>query len=618
MPGLHRLSTRSRLTSAGLLLGMLLLPAGCAFTQPGGEAGLAGTKAGKDSTDGRPVYRVGFERELQPYSFAGEDGEPTGYVPDLLEAIAKVMGLRLEWVAGTAGELRQALARGEIDLLPTLPSTQANERELLLSLAHTSVDDGIFVREAAATSKGEIGLAECLASREVAVLEGDPALDYLAGLGTEARTLLEPTVADALRRVAAGGAECALLPRTTGLLLSREHELKNIRLLPAQIEQYDRLLTFAVRLGDRERLAVIEEGMDIVTADGTYVALFSKWAQYSGKESRLSRRLAWLLLPVLAITLISLVWTTMLRREVARRTTDLHQAEAEKRAVEVRIAEAQKLESLTLLAGGVAHDFNNLLSAMLGNASLALYQSSPDSPVADRLREVQKAGRRAAELCQQMLAYSGRGRFMVEKLDLSKMVEEMSGLLQANVSKKAELVRRLADDLPRIEGDASQLGQLLMNLVVNASEALADQPGTIEIRTGCYLGEHSLEDLNGDPLPLGPYAFLEVRDNGVGMDEATRKRIFEPFFTTKFTGRGLGLAATLGIVRGHRGTLQVESRPGQGTTFRLFFPACEEPLPKAGSGAAPQVRGAAAAAPRAPAKRTSSLAPGGLERVESF
>jgi signal transduction histidine kinase len=611
MPGFHRLSSRSRLISAGFLLGALLLPGGCAIPQLGGSA------AGQGKADSRPLYRVGFERELQPYSFVGEDGQATGNVPEMLEAIAKVMGLRLEWVPGTAGELRQALAKGEIDLLPTLPSTLANDHEFALSLAHTSVDDGIFVREAAAASKGEIGLADCLKSGEVAVLEGDPALEYLAGAAPAANTLLEPTVADALRRLAAGAAECALLPRATGLLLSRELELKNIRLLPAPVEEYDRLLTFAVRPGERHRLDAIEEGMDIVTADGTYVALFSKWTQYSGKESGLTRRLAWLLLPIVAITLFSLIWTTMLRREVARRTTDLHQAEAEKRAVEVRIAEAQKLESLTLLAGGVAHDFNNLLSAMLGNASLALYQSSPDSPVAERLREVQKAGRRAAELCQQMLAYSGRGRFMVEKLDLSKMVEEMSELLQANISKKAELVRRLADDLPHIEGDASQLGQLLMNLVVNASEALADQPGTIEIRTGCYLGEHSLEDLNGDPLPVGPYAFLEVRDNGVGMDETTRKRIFEPFFTTKFTGRGLGLAATLGIVRGHRGTLQVESRPGQGTTFRLFFPACEEPLPKASSGAAPNEHGSTAA-PRAPAQRPSPLAPGGLERVESF
>ncbi len=284
-------------------------------------------------------------------------------------------------------------------------------------------------------------------------------------------------MADSLRRLAAGSAECALLPRATGLLLSRELELKNLRLLPVQIAEYDRLLTFAVGPGQRDRLGPIEEGMDIVTADGTFVALFSKWAQYSGGESRIGRRLAWLLLPIVAITLISVIWTTSLRREVARRTPELHQAEAEKRAVENRIAEAQKLESLTLLAGGVAHDFNNLLSAMLGNASLALYQSSPESPVADRLREVQKAGRRAAELCQQMLAYSGRGRFVVEPLDLSKMVEDMAGLLQANVSKKAELVRRLASDLPRVEGDASQLGQLLMNLVVNASEALADQPG---------------------------------------------------------------------------------------------------------------------------------------------
>ena len=560
------------------------------------------------------VYRVGFDRDFPPYSFADENGRPTGFVPELLQAIAKVMELQLEWVAGSNAELRAALERGEIDLLPTLPSSLTNDRDFALSLAHSSIDDGLFVRE----SKGVANLTDCLRGREVALLQNDPALDYLHGLGLEPREAPEPTMAHALRRLAAGGAECALLPRSTGLLLARELELKNIRLLPVKIDEYDRLLTFAVRNTEPARLEPIEEGMEIVTADGTYVALFSQWAQYSGNESRIARRLAWLLLPILAITLISITWTWMLRREVARRTAELHHAEAEKRAVENRIAEAQKLESLTLLAGGVAHDFNNLLSAMLGNTSLALYQISPDSPVAERLREVQKAGRRAADLCQQMLAYSGRGRFVIEKIDLSKMVEEMSGLLQANVSKKAELLRRLSPGLPRIEADPSQIGQLLMNLVVNASEALSDQPGTIEIRTGAYEGEHTLEDLNGDKLPPGCYAFLEVRDNGVGMDEATRRRIFEPFFTTKFTGRGLGLAATLGIVRGHRGALQVESRPGQGTTFRLFFPACEEASPAAGSGAAPKMRPPATTPLHDSLESVAAAAPPVLERVESL
>jgi len=560
-------SRSSSAFSAGAIWGLMLALLPCAL--PARDAKEVA------QLDPHLVYRVGFERDIPPYSFADEDGQPTGLVPELLQAIGKVMNLQFEWVAGSTGELRQALERGEIDILPTLPSSTHNEKSFSLSLPHTSVEDGVFVRGAATASKGVSSLADCLAGKQIAVLDNGPALDFLNSLEVKTQKQLEPTVADALRRLAAGNAECALLPRATGLLLSRELDLKNIRLLPVQIAEYDRLLTFAVARGNLDLLDELEEGTEIVTADGTYVALFSKWAQYSGHEGRLASRLAWLLLPVLAITLFSITWTWMLRREVARRTVELHDAEASKRAVESRIAEAQKLESLTLLAGGVAHDFNNLLMAMLGNTSLALHQSSPDSPIAERLREVQKAGRRAADLCQQMLAYSGRGRFVIERTDLSKLVEEMSGLLQANLTKRVEIVRNLASDLPKIEADASQLRQVLMNLVVNASEAVEGTPGTVEIRTGSYDGELPLEDLGGERMPVGRYAFLEVRDNGVGMDEATRKRIFEPFFTTKFTGRGLGLAATLGIVRGHRGAVQVESRPGLGTTFRLFFPACE-------------------------------------------
>ena len=524
------------------------------------------------------VYRVGFERDFPPYSFTQEDGMPTGMVPEMVQAISKVMDMEIEWVAGTAPELRAALERGDIDLLPTVPVSSANEAAFALSLPHTSIEDGVFVRgEAAGTTKGLSSLSECKnEDQKIVFLEKDPALELLQDPGAPFEVRVEPSVAEALRSLAAGNADCAILPLKTGLQLSRELDLKNIRLLPTRIDFYDRLLTFAARKDHQELLDKLEEGLQIITTDGTYLALFNEWTQYSGRDNELARRLVWLLVPIVVITLFAVVWTTLLRREVTRRTAELHRSESEKREVESRIAEAQKLESLTQLAGGVAHDFNNLLAAMLGNTSLALYQSSPDSPIADRLREVQKAGRRAADLCQQMLAYSGRGRFVIRRLDLSRLVEDMAGLLQSNVSKKVQLIKRLGTDLPRVEADEGQLRQVLMNLVVNASEALEDQSGVVEIRTGVYDGDIPLEDLGGDKMPLGTYAFLEVRDNGIGMDEATQRRIFEPFFTTKFTGRGLGLAATLGIVRGHRGVLQVESRPGQGTTFRLFFPASSD------------------------------------------
>lgn len=571
------------------------------------------------------VYRVGFERDFPPYSLIDEDGLPTGMIPEMVQAISKVMDMEIEWVAGTAPELRAALERGEIDLLPTVPVSSATEAAFALSLPHTSIEDGVFVRgEAAGTTKGLSSLSECQnKDQKIVFLEKDPALEFLQDGETTFEVRIEPSVADALRSLAAGNADCALLPLKTGLLLSRELELKNIRLLPTRIDFYDRLLAFAARKDQQELLDKLEEGLQIITSDGTYVALFNEWTQYTGRDNDFARRLGWLLIPVAVIALFAVIWTSLLRREVARRTAELHRSEAEKREVESRIAEAQKLESLTLLAGGVAHDFNNLLSAMLGNTSLALYQSSPDSPIAERLREVQKAGRRAADLCQQMLAYSGRGRFVIGRLDLSQVVEDMAGLLQSNVSKKVELIKRLAADLPKVEADEGQLRQVLMNLVVNASEALEDQSGVVEIRTGVYDGDIQLEDLGGDKMPLGTYAFLEVRDNGIGMDEATQRRIFEPFFTTKFMGRGLGLAATLGIVRGHRGVLQVESRPGQGTTFRIFFPASSNQeasstaIPAPTAAAAGTDETAAAAASPIPESIARAAMPEALERVES-
>jgi two-component system cell cycle sensor histidine kinase/response regulator CckA len=227
-------------------------------------------------------------------------------------------------------------------------------------------------------------------------------------------------------------------------------------------------------------------------------------------------------------------------------------AELERQQLEAKVREAQKLESLGVLAGGIAHDFNNLLTGILGFASLAQVQIPPDAPAQDGLRHVVRAAERAAELVRQMLAYAGKGKSAVLPVDLSGLANEMLALLRTSLSKKAELKLDLPAGLPTIEADAAQVRQVFMNLLTNASEALADQEGVITIRTGvieadqAYLAQTCLHD---NP-PEGTYLFVEVADTGCGMTEDTVSRIFEPFFTTKFTGRGLGLAAVLGIVRG--------------------------------------------------------------------
>jgi two-component system cell cycle sensor histidine kinase/response regulator CckA len=242
--------------------------------------------------------------------------------------------------------------------------------------------------------------------------------------------------------------------------------------------------------------------------------------------------------------------------------------------------QAQKLESLGVLAGGIAHDFNNLLTAILGFAELAEEELPPGAPAREHVGQVISGATRAAQLTRQMLAYSGRGQFVIEPVDLPAMIDSIRELLQVSISKNC-VVRLHADpQTPLIEADISQIQQVVMNLIINASEAITDSAGTIDLQVGemecdrTYLSASTL----GDQLSPGRYVFLEVTDDGMGMSGDTIAKMFDPFFTTKFSGRGLGLAATLGIVRAHRGAIRVKSELGQGTTIRLLFPIPSRPL----------------------------------------
>ena len=247
----------------------------------------------------------------------------------------------------------------------------------------------------------------------------------------------------------------------------------------------------------------------------------------------------------------------------------------QRRRSEEQMRNAQKLESLGVLAGGIAHDFNNLLVGVLGNAGLALLELPEDSSARQPIRDIEISAQRAAELTRQMLAYAGRGRFRVEPVDLSSVVEEMSQLLRRVISRRTQLSLRLARQVPSVVADVTQLRQVVMNLITNASDALDDAAGTVTLETGTVNADRAMlaSTYLNEELPPGSYVYLEVSDTGSGMDPATSARIFEPFFTTKFTGRGLGLAAVLGIVRGHKGAISVRSTPGEGTTFRVLLPA---------------------------------------------
>ncbi|MBL9216628.1 MAG: CHASE domain-containing protein [Opitutaceae bacterium] len=263
--------------------------------------------------------------------------------------------------------------------------------------------------------------------------------------------------------------------------------------------------------------------------------------------------------------------------------TDRMQAERERREIERKLLEAQKLESLGVLAGGIAHDFNNILTSVLGNASLARHAVGPDSPAVRGLAQIESAARRAADLCQQMLAYAGKGNFVTGLVDCNEVVRGTATLLEVSISKNITLELRLDPDLPAVVADATQLRQIVMNLVLNAADAIGGAAGRITVATAPVRADADLLHgaLGAPDLPAGDYVGLEVTDTGCGMTPETIARIFEPFFTTKFSGRGLGLSAVMGIVQSHRGALYVRSEPGRGSTFRLLLPAAAEAPPPA-------------------------------------
>lgn len=340
----------------------------------------------------------------------------------------------------------------------------------------------------------------------------------------------------------ANSAACALLGREEKELVGRPFEML------LEDNAFDKNTMEEVYRGN----TVHHVEMTFVTKDGRHVPMLVSGSAMFSSDDRL-------LGAVFAATEI----------------TERKRAEEERFDMERRLQQTQKLESLGVLAGGIAHDFNNLLMAIMGHADLALLNLSPSAPARDNLMQIVNASLRAAELCRQMLAYSGKGQFVVKRVGLRKLVEEITYLLKTSISKKAVLNLNLQAELPAIEADESQIRQIVMNLIINASEAIGENGGVITVSTGVidcsddFLQEACIEN----KLTSGSYVYLEVSDTGCGMDAETQRRIFEPFFTTKFTGRGLGLSAVLGIMRAHKGTLSLHSEPGKGSTFKAIFPA---------------------------------------------
>ncbi len=274
----------------------------------------------------------------------------------------------------------------------------------------------------------------------------------------------------------------------------------------------------------------------------------------------------------------ALIETTLIKYEGESAILGIVTDMTDRNRTEEALRRAQKMESLGVLAGGIAHDFNNLLQAMLGQHHLALRKLQAGDPARENIEKAQKAADRAADLTRKLLAYSGRGKYDTRPVDLTEFIRENIRLLEVAIPKSVALSFECTEPRLIIEADVAQLQQIVMNLVINAAEAIGEKNGLIRVKS--YSAHFSPAELRNwmhydDGVAAGRYAVVEVTDNGIGMEPDIVNRIFDPFFTTKFAGRGLGLAAVIGIVRGHHGALHVETRPGHGTTFRVAFPASD-------------------------------------------
>lgn len=322
-----------------------------------------------------------------------------------------------------------------------------------------------------------------------------------------------------------------------------------------------------------DRPTVMEAWRQAVKADSPFVSE-CRWKTQGGKER-------WFLIRAVSTGNVLAHWVGFAADITAQKEDAEQQIKLER-----SLQERQRLESLGVLAGGVAHDFNNLLTGVLGNAAMAQRELVSDHAAMEYLKQIEEITLRAADLCRQMLAFCGKGQFLLSRIDLSHLIEETTSLIQASISKKVVVRFDLQEGLPSCEGDESQLRQVIMNVVINASDAVGDRSGYITIRTGAVRADRAYlqQCVGATDLEPGDYVFVEVTDTGCGMSPEVESRIFDPFFSTKFTGRGLGLAATLGIIRVHRGGIQVLSEVGTGSTFRILLPARDKaegaPQPK--------------------------------------
>ncbi len=510
--------------------------------------GVVRAAPGFDRPDEQGKIVVGIDEAFPPLEYL-ERGRPAGFNVDLMRAVAAEVGYELEIQAAPWHEIRARLESGAIDVTPAMVWSQEREQVFDFSIPIVGGEYTAFVREESPTR-----IASDLLGARVLVQKRGYLHDFLLTAPFEVEIETAPSPLAALRRLAAGDGEGALLLDTQGLYLIRKHGIADVRSLGAPLRSvYFRI---AVLQGRTDLLALLNDGLTEVRQKGLYDELFDRWFGVLKPPSPGVRRLIQALTVVGSLALagvgLSMLWSFALKRRVEA-------ALRQQKKLERRLHEAEKLEALGRLAGGVAHDFNNYLTVMLGNAAVL---RDGDADRADELLdELDRAGQSAADLTRQLISFA-RGQVSVASaLSWEEVVRENAVVLQRFAPERLRFDQHLEQPGWTFRMDPSQASQVVMNLFINAVDASRDG-GTVELRSS-----------NEEAEDGSQWVCLSVRDDGVGMDEATREQVFEPFFTTKGAmGAGLGLSTVHGIVTQAGGEIDVESEPGRGSTFRVRLP----------------------------------------------
>ena len=664
-----------RLLSAGKIVSGLLL---ALFV-----AGVLGA-----ADEPRPV-RVGTLTDNYPFSYLDENGQITGFAFDLINEIEAVMSLRFERVVGITKDINQAFREGKIDVQQSYAHFPERESEADFSVPYLTMSGAIIVR------KGNTRIRELadLRGKKVPVHRGSMGETVLRKAGLGDSVYYAESVEEALRMVDAGEADATLATRLTALSRAHYFGLKNIRALDARVEGYDVRYCIAVRDGDRELLARINEGLAVLVRTGRFDTLYRKWF---GHVEPVGYTLEQVLLAVagglslaLAVALWAAVRQRRLRRQIIRQAGELRASEERYRGVfegapdgllvlevaarpehttivqvnpearkmlqtgsgpaagtrlrsvlggdprllehilaavtagrttefeherpgatgwwrvsvsplgarfllalqdittqtldrqrlrqqEEHMRHSQKIEAIGTLAGGIAHDFNNLLTAIMGNTQVSLMNLPPDHPETGSLEQVLKASRRAQQLVKQILTFSRRSEASRQTVRVRPLLEEVIGFLRAVARGAVEFEHHGTADELRILADPAQIHQVLMNIGTNALQAMRGAPGRLTFSEEVMTLEAG--NLPQPGLRPGRHVHVTVRDTGPGMSREIVERIFEPFFTTKPMGEGtgLGLSVVHGIMRQHDGAVTVDSEPGRGTAFHLYFPTVDD------------------------------------------